>query len=51
LTAAGHTVQVSDQYESNFQPVASAADFRLRRNPDYLVCALEQRFRVREGRG
>jgi NAD(P)H dehydrogenase (quinone) len=40
---AGHTVQVSDLYAMNWNPVASAADFAARSNPDYLVYALEQR--------
>lgn len=43
LTAAGHTVTVSDLYEMNWNPVASADDFAQRKNPDYLVYALEQR--------
>jgi NAD(P)H dehydrogenase (quinone) len=43
LTARGHSVQVSDLYAMNFEPVARAADFSRRKNPDYLVYALEQR--------
>ena len=43
LTQAGHQVVVSDLYAMNFNPVASAADFTARKNPDYLVYALEQR--------
>lgn len=43
LGAAGHEVQVSDLYAMNWNPVASAADFGARANPDYLVYALEQR--------
>lgn len=43
LTAAGHEVQVSDLYAANFNPVASAADFAGRSDPDYCVYALEQR--------
>ncbi len=43
LTNAGHQVVVSDLYAMNFNPVASAADFNSRKNPDYLVYALEQR--------
>lgn len=43
LGNAGHQVQVSDLYAINFNPVASAADFGQRKNPDYLVYALEQR--------
>lgn len=41
--SAGHTVAVSDLYAKQFNPVASAADFHNRSNPDYLVYALEQR--------
>jgi NAD(P)H dehydrogenase (quinone) len=43
LEAQGHAVQVSDLYAMNWNPVASAADFSARDNPDYLVYALEQR--------
>lgn len=43
LTAAGHAVQVSDLYAMGWNPVASAADFQTRNDPDYLVYALEQR--------
>ncbi len=43
LTNAGHDVVVSDLYAMGFNPVASAADFGERANPDYLVYALEQR--------
>ena len=43
LTAEGHKVLVSDLYEMNFNPVASANDFLGRVNQDYLVYALEQR--------
>ncbi len=43
LEQAGHHVQVSDLYAMNWNPVASAADFAVRSNPDYLVYALEQR--------
>ena len=43
ITNAGHQVVVSDLYAMNFNPVASAADFNSRKNPDYLVYALEQR--------
>lgn len=41
--AQGHAVTVSDLYAKQFNPVASAADFPERSNPDYLVYALEQR--------
>lgn len=43
----GHAVVVSDLYAKNFNPVASAADFPQRNNPDYLVYALEQRHAVK----
>ncbi|MES2258000.1 MAG: NAD(P)H-dependent oxidoreductase [Pseudomonadota bacterium] len=43
LRAQGHEVRVSDLYAMQFNPVASAADFGQRKNPDYLVYALEQR--------
>ena len=43
LTRAGHEVRVSDLYAMNWNPVASAADFSARSNPDYCVYALEQR--------
>ena len=43
LTAAGHSVEVSDLYAMGWNPVASAADFGSRKNGDYLVYALEQR--------
>lgn len=43
LTAQGHQVLVSDLYAMDWNPVASAADFRCRANADYLVYALEQR--------
>ncbi|MFB0705516.1 NAD(P)H-dependent oxidoreductase [Pseudomonas protegens] len=47
LEAQGHQVQVSDLYAMNWNPVASAADFAARDNPDYLVYALEQRLGVK----
>ncbi|WP_137973794.1 NAD(P)H-dependent oxidoreductase [Pseudomonas sp. F(2018)] len=47
LGGAGHSVQVSDLYAMNWNPVASAADFPQRSNPDYLVYALEQREAVK----
>jgi NAD(P)H dehydrogenase (quinone) len=39
----GDTVQVSNLYEMNFNPVASESDFNDRANPDYFNYALEQR--------
>ncbi len=49
LQGQGHQVQVSDLYAMNWNPVASAADFSGRANPDYLVYALEQREGVKAG--
>lgn len=43
LSTAGHEVRVSDLYAMHFNPVASAADFSARSDPDYCVYALEQR--------
>lgn len=47
LQGQGHQVQVSDLYAMSWNPVASAADFTQRDNPDYLVYALEQRLGVK----
>lgn len=47
LAAAGWQVGVSDLYAQGFNPVASAADFAARSDPDYLVYALEQRHAVK----
>jgi NAD(P)H dehydrogenase (quinone) len=49
LRSQGHTVEVSDLYDMNWNPVASAADFGSRANPDYLVYALEQRDNFKHG--
>ena len=49
LASQGHEVQVSDLYAMRFNPVASAADFGSRANPDYCVYALEQRQGVATG--
>lgn len=43
FTAAGHSVEVSDLYAMNWNPVAQASDFGSRKKDDYLVYALEQR--------
>ncbi len=43
LQSQGHSVQVSDLYAINWNPIASAADFGQRANPEYLTYALEQR--------
>ncbi|MCS4249961.1 NAD(P)H-dependent oxidoreductase [Pseudomonas sp. BIGb0164] len=48
LQGQGHEVQVSDLYAMHWNPVASAADFSSRENPDYLVYALEQRLGVKK---
>lgn len=48
LQAQGHQVQVSDLYAMQWNPVASAADFSTRENPEYLVYALEQRLGVKK---
>lgn len=45
----GHEVSHSDLYAMNWNPVASAADFGARKNPDYLTYALEQRNAVGQG--
>lgn len=49
LQAQGHEVVVSDLYAMNWNPVASAADFEQRQNPDYLTYALEQRHSHKAG--
>jgi NAD(P)H dehydrogenase (quinone) len=43
LRSQGHSVEVSDLYAMAWNPVASAADFGRRANPEYLTYALEQR--------
>jgi NAD(P)H dehydrogenase (quinone) len=48
LQAQGHQVRVSDLYAMQWNPVASAEDFCLRENPEYLVYALEQRRNSKE---
>ncbi|MGE8413965.1 MAG: NAD(P)H-dependent oxidoreductase [Pseudomonas sp.] len=49
LESQGHQVRVSDLYAMDWNPVASAADFAQRDNPEYLVYALEQRVGVKNG--
>jgi NAD(P)H dehydrogenase (quinone) len=49
LSTLGHEVRTSDLYAMGFNPVASAADFGSRSNPDYLVYALEQRHNHKAG--
>lgn len=49
LTAEHHEVMVSDLYAMGWNPVASAADFGVRKNQEYLVYALEQRENVAAG--
>jgi NAD(P)H dehydrogenase (quinone) len=48
LQAQGHQVRESDLYAMNWNPVASAGDFSVRENPEYLVYALEQRRNSKE---
>lgn len=43
LSAQGWTTTCSDLYAQGFNPVAQAADFAERRDPNYLVYSLEQR--------
>jgi len=43
LCALGHCVEISDLYAMKWNPIASAADFGSRANPEYLSYALEQR--------
>lgn len=43
LSGAGHAVQCSDLYAMHWNPLATAADFLERSDPDYLVYAVEQR--------
>ena len=43
LAEAGHVVTISDLYAERCNPVASGADFVMRRDPRYLSYALEQR--------
>jgi NAD(P)H dehydrogenase (quinone) len=45
----GHEVEVSDLYAMNWNPIARAADFSSRAEPDYLVYALEQREAYKHG--
>ena len=49
FTHAGHSVEVSDLYAMNWNPVASTADFGSRKKDDYLVYALEQRHGYESG--
>ncbi len=44
----GRLDHFSDLYAMQWNPVASAADFSTRENPDYLVYALEQRLGVKK---
>jgi NAD(P)H dehydrogenase (quinone) len=46
LRDAGYEVSVSDLYAMGWNPVASASDFGVRKNADYLTYALEQRDNV-----
>ncbi|WP_408350505.1 NAD(P)H-dependent oxidoreductase [Paraburkholderia sp. RL17-337-BIB-A] len=49
LTAAGHSIEVTDLYAQNFNPIASAADLLQPQNDEYLVYALEQRHGLETG--
>lgn len=49
LREQGHEVWVSDLYAMNWNPVASADDFGIRKNEQYLAYALEQRENVVTG--
>jgi NAD(P)H dehydrogenase (quinone) len=48
LSEAGHEVTLSDLYAQSFNPVASASDFVVRRDPSYLNYALEQRHAIEQ---
>lgn len=48
LTSLGHQVVTSDLYAMGFNPVASDCDFQRRKDPAYLVYALEQRNAVEQ---
>lgn len=49
LAGLGHRVEVSDLYAMGFDPVAKAADFARRRDPEHLNYALEQRLAFETG--
>ncbi|MCS7269069.1 MAG: NAD(P)H-dependent oxidoreductase [Geminicoccaceae bacterium] len=49
FSARGHDVLISDLYAMGFDAVAKAEDFAYRRDPDYLVYALEQRHAFETG--
>ena len=49
LRAEGHEVAVSDLYAMRFNPVASAADFSIRRFPDNLYYDREQKYAHQHG--
>lgn len=49
LTEMGYSVEVSDLYADNFDPVAKAADFSCRIDPGYLKYAREQRNAFKSG--
>jgi len=48
-TDKGHSVEVSDLYAMNWNPVASDEDFSERKDPHYLTYALEQRHGYKSG--
>jgi NAD(P)H dehydrogenase (quinone) len=45
---AGHSITVSDLHAMNFNPVMSADDFGVRKDPDHMTYALEQRHNWKE---
>ncbi len=49
LSQQGHSVEVSDLYAMNWNPVASASDFGQRGNSEYMNYALEQRTNAEAG--
>lgn len=49
LSETGHQVSLSDLYAESFNPVTSADDFTVRRDPSYLTYALEQRHAIEDG--
>lgn len=48
LNKKGYSVEISDLYEMNFNPVASKLDFQIVENPEYFNYALEQRNAVKK---
>jgi NAD(P)H dehydrogenase (quinone) len=48
LSETGHKTTISDLYAEHFNPVASGADFTVRRDPRHLSYVLEQRHAITE---